>query len=350
MPAQHLNFKQIRERADFTKVLTDYGIELQKDGSKEGQFKALCPFHDDHSPSMKVNITKNIFHCFACEAGGNVLEFVVKMDGSDLRSAARKIADLSGIAPDTKSTRQDQNKPNGHGLNKKGDSPVLRAEQKLNTKKEDRPAKKQNDEAIAENPPLTFELKNLEMEHPFFEERGLTTEMVDIFGLGIATRGIMKGRLVFPIHNASGDLIAYCGRYVEKKRPKKEPKYKHPAKFRKELEWFNWHRAIKRLSNSNHPIILVESFLSAIKMHVWGYPVISPMGKSLSIGQIDRLKRSNIKTVCLLFDGDDPGRAAVTKVGRQLLEADLEVEAPVVSEGFKPHRLDPAELKIILKT
>jgi hypothetical protein len=101
-------------------------------------------------------------------------------------------------------------------------------------------------------------------DHPFFDERGLTPEMIETFGLGIATRGIMKGRLVFPIHNADGKLVAYCGRFVGDDRPEDEPKYKQPPHFRKEIELFNWHR-VKGDVTGDTRVILVESFFRSSK-------------------------------------------------------------------------------------
>jgi DNA primase len=171
--------------------------------------------------------------------------------------------------------------------------------------------------------------------------------MIETFGLGIATRGIMKGRLVFPIHNADGKLVAYCGRFVGDDRPEDEPKYKQPPHFRKEIELFNWHR-VKGDVTRDTPVILVESFFSVVKMYPL-YPVISPMGRSLSERQIELLKDGGVSSVIILFDGDDPGRAAVTTVGRQLLAEGFKVSAPVVPEDFKPHRRTPEELAHILE-
>jgi DNA primase len=102
---------------------------------------------------------------------------------------------------------------------------------------------------------------------------------------------------------------------------------------------------------------MVESFFSVVKLHVLevdddGKPhfrIVSPMGRSLSNQQLQKLVDANESRVILLFDGDDPGRAAVTTVGRQLLEAGLEVTAPVVPERFKPHRTEISQLLDLIK-
>lgn len=342
MPATRINFKYVRKHADFSKVLGAYGIELHKDGSRVGQFKCLCPFHDDRNPSMKVNTQKNIFNCFVCDEGhGNVLDFVMKLDGVEIREAAKVVADLSSIAYSA-------------------DAPASKPKAKVAKIKAERaasaPARTAEAEVKADakfdgepyNRELTFELKNLVTDHPFFDERGLTPAMIEDFGLGIATRGIMKDRLVFPIHNSDGKLVAYCGRFVGDERPEDAPKYKQPPHFQKELELFNWHR-VKGDVTGDKPVILVESFFSVVKMFP-KYSVISPMGRSLSQRQIELLKDGGVTSVVVLFDGDDPGRAAVMTVGRQLLAEGFSVTAPVVPEDFKPHRRTPKEIAEMLNT
>ena len=89
-----LDFSFVRENSDFTAVLTHYGIEPT--GSLP-QLKALCPFHDDTKPSLAVNTEKNIFNCFACDAKGNILDFVMLKDDLKPRPAGIKLAEICGI-------------------------------------------------------------------------------------------------------------------------------------------------------------------------------------------------------------------------------------------------------------
>ena len=199
MPAERIDFRYVRQHADFAKVLAAYGITLEKDGGRPGQFKGLCPFHDDQKPSLKINTERNIYNCFPCGAGGNVLEFVMEYDECDLRAAAKTVADLSGIPYSD------------------GSAPAATAVRRVAPRRRpvaapETTAAPKSDTSATANPVLTFALKNLVTEHPFIEGRGLSPAMIETFGLGIATRGIMKDRLVFPIHNANGELVAYCGR------------------------------------------------------------------------------------------------------------------------------------------
>jgi len=96
MPQQYIDFGFVKENASFDAVLAHYN--LRKVGSGE-QCAVLCPFHREREASCKINLERKIFHCFGCEAKGNVLEFVARMEGeaADLRSAAVKLAGICHI-------------------------------------------------------------------------------------------------------------------------------------------------------------------------------------------------------------------------------------------------------------
>lgn len=359
MPAHKIDFRYIRENADIIKIVEHFGLSVEKDGTKPGQFKCLCPFHEDTHPSLKLNAEKNIYHCFSCEAGGNVLDFVMALEGIEIRPAAKLVAEICKISTSggnggtgTKGRKQSADRPSA-----KPSAPAARHGSQPSKPveiEESKTSAANDNESEGHNPPLTFELKNLKTDHPWLKERGITKQMIEIFGLGIASKGLMKDRLVFPIHDAQGRLVAYCGRYVGDEVPEREPKYKQPPRFRKELELFNWHRVEDIPSDT--ALILVESFFSVVKLHTLeiddgGMPrfrVVSPMGRSLSDRQIQMIKEASESQVTLLFDGDDPGRAAVTTVGRQLLDAGVKVSAPMVPASFKPHRMDVRQLLELL--
>ena len=355
MSSHRIDFKYVRDHASIEAVLAAYGIALQKDGGRPGQHKCLCPFHDDHKPSMKVNTDRNIYHCFVCDEGGNILDLVMQLEGADIRAAAKQVAETCGIDTSAMSARKQRGRKSSKGSSsaaggrerssaKQGRSQRNKAGNAESKSASDESAGRTDESQC--NKPLTFELKNLITDHPFIAERGISEAMQAEFGIGVATRGIMKGRLVFPIHNAKGELVAYCGRLIGSEPLKDEPKYKLPPNFRKELELFNWHR-VKDLA-TERPLVIVESYFSVVKLHGMEVPCVSPMGRTLSETQLSLLKGAGIKQVTLLFDGDDPGRTAIITAGRQLLAADLAATAPVVPEGFKPHKASAEELRTFL--
>lgn len=335
MSAQRLDFKKIRAAANFATVLADYDIALVKDGSQPGQHKALCPFHEDSRPSLKVNTDRNVFHCFACDAKGNVLDFVMEMDGVEIRDAAKKVAALCGlVGPDSGPARTRKGK---RGAGSPAPPPA----------KPETPVEQAADDPPAPNPPLTFTLK---LERPkeaaeWLAGRGLDDTVIERFGLGVASKKSksIAGRLAIPIHDQVGQLVAYCGRYLGDELPDDDtPKYVLPKGFRKDIEVFNLHRYLAAPPEQPYAV-LFESYFSVFR-HDGHIPALSVMGRSISPAQVAKLEEAGIARVLIVFDGDAPGRAGARAVAGEL--------APIawtrvidLPEGVKPHHLSWDELR-----
>src|SRR5437868_13472881 len=98
MPQTYIDFAFVKEHASFEPVLAHYNLQLVGRGKDRA---VLCPFHRERKPSCKIELERRVFHCFGCEAKGNILEFVAHMEGTpkDLRAAAIKLSAICGIAP-----------------------------------------------------------------------------------------------------------------------------------------------------------------------------------------------------------------------------------------------------------
>jgi DNA primase len=148
----------------------------------------------------------------------------------------------------------------------------------------------------------------------------------------------MNGRIIIPIHNERGELVAYAGRAVDGSKPR----YRLPAGFRKSLELFNLHRV------KGPEVVLVEGFFDCMKVHSAGFSAVALMGSSLSQTQEDALV-ANFERVVLMMDGDEAGRQAsvesLTRVGRRTW-----VRTAAVPEGKQPDQLSSEELKQILQS
>jgi DNA primase len=337
MPANRIDFKHVREHASFEKVASRYGIKLTGKGD---QRSALCTFHDEDTPSLKINVAKNIFHCFGCGKKGNVLDFVTFMEGGDpnvdrdLRAGAFALAEMCGIDPlPTTSAR-------AH-TDSRDDRPRAKV-RKREEVPEPETAPAPPPKVLRGNKPLSFTLK-LDAAHPYLAERGLSKSDIETFGLGMADRGLMKGRLAIPIHNEQGDLIAYAGRWGAKDVPKGIPKYLLPEGFEKQSVLFNLHR----LPEKTETVILVESYFSVIRLQSLGIAVVSPMGHSVSEEQCTLLAGRGVERVVVLFDGDEAGAQGVAE-SLPLLARHFFVRASEVPTGFKPHRASQTELDAIL--
>lgn len=320
-----VDYKEIKERVTMEMVLTHYGVfgKLKPSGSN---LVGCCPIHKGSNPrQFSVSPERNIFNCFGnCKSGGNVIDFVAKMEKVDLRQAALLLKDwfLSGPSP------APSEKP----------GPPSAAEL-IREETEKTPGKTKEQEGLnLVNPPLAFELKNLASEHAFFFDRGISPETVKHFGLGFCMKGMMAGRIVIPIHNELGELVAYCGRAVSADQIEKEGKYKLPPKFVKLQVVYN----LNRQSKGEKLLIVVESYLSVFRLHQAGFPnTVALMGSVLGDRQAELIVSflGPAGRVLLALDADEDGEKCaddcLLRLGHKLF-----VRAVDFSEyGRKPHHL-----------
>lgn len=164
----------------------------------------------------------------------------------------------------------------------------------------------------ASNRPLPFSLTGIDFRHPYLRERTFKPETAQYFGIGMfPSKGSMDGRIVIPIHNEDGILVAYAGRSVDQA----EPRCRFPTRFSKSVVLINLHRAV----HHGKRVIIVEGFFDCFKVHQAAAPsVVALMGCSLSRQQTELLDQ-HFEEAILLLDGDKTGRAASTSIAAQLV-------------------------------
>lgn len=307
-----VDFKAVKSAVTMEIILGRYQVNWLR--KKDDELRGRCPIHkgESHS-SFHVNLAKNAFHCFSCKARGNVLDFVAAMEKCSVRDAALKLADWFTI-------RQEE-------------SPAPEAA---------KPEIAAGESTVVMNKPLNFQLKGVDSAHPYISSRGITKETAEAFGVGFFSgRGSMSGRVVIPIHNERGELVAYAGRAIDDS----EPRYKLPAGFHKSVELFNLHRAIAESGTTGHVVVL-EGFFDCMKVSQAGFPCVALMGSSLSEHQESLLLRQ-FTNATLLLDGDDAGQRAtddcLVRLGRRMW-----VCAVVLPDGKQPDQLDSDELSVLL--
>jgi DNA primase len=332
--ATRYDFKHVREHADFQTILNHYGIETQQDGTKAGQIKALCPFHDDTKPSLKVNLERKIYHCFPCEAKGNVLDFVMAREGCEIREAASIVVDVCGISPN----------PSVKPGRKQAAEPLPARQAKPET-----PAPAPDGDGVAYNKILSFELQ---LTRPtqlieWLASRGIGEDAVELFGLGLASKKskTIGDRLAIPFHSCNGELIGYCGRYVGDDVPEDVPKYVLPKGFHKELELFNLNRI--SASDTKGYVILAESYLSVLR-HFPALPIASPCGRSISPEQVALLRERGFTRAVVVGDGDEPGRAGAIDIAGALAPH-MWARVVEIEDGVKPHHLETEKFAEMLR-
>ena len=302
------DFKSIKSTVRLESVLRHYHVELRRSG--KDQYRGCCPIHrGEGREAFHVNLAQNVFHCFACDAGGTVLDFVAAIEGCSLVEAARKLQAITCSSVPRKST------PDG---------------KELVTKRRRVPL------------PLNFTLTRIDCSHPYLGRRGITEKTALEFGVGFyAGPGLMHGRLVIPIHNADGELIAYCGRSVDQT----EPRYRLPSGFAKSEILFNMHRAAAGMENS---VVLVEGFFDCMKVHQAGIrSVIGLMGSALYTPQRQALLE-RFRRIILMLDGDPAGRKATIVIAEHL-RPHCHVRVVLLPDGVQPDQLLAEDIRNFLK-
>ena len=302
-----LDFKSIKREANLESVLRHYRVELRRSG--KDQYRGCCPIHrGEGRDAFHANMARNVFHCFRCGAGGTVLDFVAAMERCSLYEAAEKLKTMnSSFVPPKPASNEKE---------------LVTERRKVSL-------------------PLTFALRGVNCTHPYLAERGISKETALTFGVGFYTGpGLMHRRLVIPIHDAAGELIAYCGRSVGQI----QPRYRVPPGFAKSEVLFNLHRAA---ATEEASVILVEGFFDCMKVHQAGIQaVVALMGAVLYEPRCRALLR-RFHQVILMLDGDVAGRRA-TKVITAKLRARCPVHVIELPVSIQPDQLSTGQIRQIL--
>ena len=308
-----VDFSAVKGAVSLEAVLRHYQVPGLR--RHRNQMEGCCPIHrGKRDDSFRASLSKNVFHCFACQAHGNVLDLVAAMEKCSIREAARRLQQWFGIVV--------SGAPAGPAAEGAGKTELVREKKGC-------------------NPPLHFALTGVDHGHPYLPQRGIDRTTAAEFGIGFyGGPGLMSGRIVIPIRNRSGEIVAYAGRALDGR----SPKYKLPAGFRKAWELFNIQRAA---ATSSPTVIVVEGYFDCVRVHQAGFPfVVALMGSSLSASQ-ERVLAGRFQRVLLMLDSDAAGRAASRAIGTRLSET-CSVALVNVPEGAQPDQLSPTVIQDLI--
>jgi len=290
-------------------VLQHYGVKLKRSGK---ELRGRCPIHKgEGTDSFHANTEKNAFQCFSCQAKGNVLDFVAAMDHCSVRDAALKVQASFSV-----STAVSTTKPPASG-----------------------PAANIGDRG-GPNKPLAFRLQGIDHHHPYLAQRGVDPETAEYFGVGFFSgKGSMSGRVVIPIENENGELVAYAGRSIDGS----EPKYELPAGFKKSQVLYNVPRAAEETEGT---VVLVEGFFDCIKVTQAEHACVALMGVSMSGDQEEQLV-AHFRQVVIMLDGDEAGRRAAPEIAGRLARG-VWVFVVDLPDGSQPDQLSIPKLQELI--
>jgi DNA primase len=333
---------RVKQQADIIRVVGEY-VRLKKAGLN---FTGLCPFHPEKTPSFSVSATKQFYYCFGCGAGGDVFKFVMEMDKITFPESVRAVAEKCGIAI----PRSRERTPEERQQNQQRTSLVeLHREaaaffvQQLNGTQEGRAAK------------------------AYLLDRGLDSEAMARFGIGFAPSGgeallrafkqkypekalevsglfsrdqngklfdRFRRRVMFPIANDSGKIVAFGGRALGDDLPKYLNSPETPI-YTKSNILYHLDRAKEALRQSDFAV-LVEGYMDAIAVARAGVSnVVASCGTSLTEPQVKLLNRFT-RSIVVNYDPDTAGRAATERSLTLLLEQGAEVRVLALPGGKDP--------------
>ena len=337
----------IRKSVDIVSVISHY-IPLVSRGKN---YFGVCPFHDDHSPSMSVSKDKQIYKCFSCGATGNVFNFIMDYENVSFPEALKILSDITGITIsgiDVKSTKKNVNK----ALYDIYDVSSKLFINNLNTNY-GRDAKEYlhnrgiNDELIHEFQ-IGLSLKERDLLTRLLVKKGFSNkDMVDS-GLVVKSdygfNDIYMNRIMFPLYDVSGKIVGYSGRiYTDEdisryKTNREIPKYINSREtliFKKGELLYNYHRA-KDSCRKKNQVIITEGFMDVIRCHSVGVTnVVAAMGTSFTKEHV-MLIRKLARDVILCFDGDDAGAKATESCINLLLEYNITPKVVRLPENLDP--------------
>ena len=317
---------EIRAQADIVDIIKEY-IPLTPKGKN---YFGVCPFHQDHSPSMSVSKEKQMFKCFSCGAAGNVFKFVSDYENISFIEAVAKVASKVGIpltiTGDYKPKEKFQKEYNVMNL------ATLFFQNNLNTslgtKAKEYLSKRRLNEEMVKVFDIGLALDKNTL-YQFLNKKKIAPEDMVSLGLvnqsGLTYHDVFVNRIIFPIHDASGHVVGFTGRVYDGDYTPKYLNSKETSIFRKGNILFNYHRARDAI-RTQKKVIMVEGNMDAIRMYVSGLQnTIALMGTSLTTEQVVLLQKLRVP-VLLMFDNDEAGKTATMKNGQILIDAGITVE------------------------
>ena len=328
---------EIKSRIDIHDLIAEY-VDLKRSGQN---YKGLCPFHSEKTPSFMVSPSKQIFHCFGCNKGGDIFSFIMNYENMTFSEALSFLANKAGV----------QIEVMRHDDPDKGIKEALFAI---------------HEEARRF---FTANLKSSKHALSYLAERGIQPETIEQFSLGYAknerdsllrhlraagfsdrqlkssglayfgeteVHDLFRDRLLFPIFDLRGKVVAFGGRTLS---PSKNiPKYLNSPEnpiFRKGESCYALNIAKKYIADKGYAII-VEGNFDVIVCHQFGFSnTVAPLGTALTAGHLRKLKKVSNK-VLLTFDADPAGIAAAKRVIELVYAEGLISKIVLLSEGEDP--------------
>ncbi|MZH45812.1 MAG: DNA primase, partial [Nitrospinae bacterium] len=336
---------EIRDRADIVAVISDH-VVLKKAGKN---YKGLCPFHSEKTPSFSVSPEKRIYHCFGCGTGGNVFKFLMEIQSISFPDAIKILAERTGIPlpRNNSDSSSDPRQKEREALRKINEAATRYFQSLLKNPEAGLSARnylksRHFDSKTLERyrvgwaaPSWRGLLTHVQQKGSVAQEQliksGLVTKKED----GSSVYDRFRGRVIFPIKDLHSNIIGFGGRSIDEEN---QPKYLNSPEtplYQKSETLFGMDQAKLAIRKENQ-VILVEGYFDQMRAVQNGIEhVVATCGTALTPKQASIL-RNHAETAVLVFDSDSAGRSAAEKGFDILLEQGLNVKIVVLPEGQDP--------------
>lgn len=327
---------EITNKLDIVDVISEY-LSLKKAGKN---FKAVCPFHEEKTPSFFVNPEKQIFHCFGCGIGGNIFKFLMNIENISFPEAVILAAKKAGVEISITAMKSNEEREKIMEVNKTAAeiyNELIFAQQgkraleyfyKRNLNNEDI-KKYLLGYAPYDSDFLIKKIKEKDTNSAQFVKAGL----IDIE----KGKDFFRNRIIFPIFNIKSDIVGFGARALDDNQM---PKYLNTAEnpvFNKSWVLYGMNWAKKEIKEKGY-VILVEGYFDVLRLHINGIQnCIAPLGTSVTSGHLKLLKRFT-DNILIIFDSDQAGIKATMRSIESILQNGFQVKIGALPSGFDPDK------------
>ncbi len=329
----------IQRKVNIVDVIQNY-LTVEKKGKN---YFAICPFHDDHNPSLSISPEKQIYTCFVCGASGNVFNFVMNYENISFTSAVIKVANLVGINLDIKQDKKEIVKSNKYdsyykifnivskyyqnNLNSVYGTKALEYLEKRNIKKD---VIKEFEIGLSLNDNLVSKL---------LSSKGYDLHNLEELGLcGVKDKflyDIFRNRIMFPLKDSLGNVVGFSGRIYNGEKDSKYINSKESVIFKKGKTLYNYKNASKE-AKERKQIIIVEGFMDVIRLYTIGIKnVVATMGTAITKDHVSLIMKLS-KNVVLLFDGDKAGEKATISAVDEFSKVNIDPKIIRLEDDLDP--------------
>lgn len=327
---------EIRHNVNIVDVISEY-LPLAKKGKN---YFGVCPFHDDHSPSMSVSEEKQIYTCFSCGATGNVFKFIQDYENVSFLEAVKKCADMCGIEFNYGNKKENNRYQDLYDIyafaskiyqNNLYSAKGVQAREYLKNRKLSMEVIKEFQIGLSlDEPSIITNILKEKYDDKTLIQSGLVNEgeyqLYDIY----------RNRIMFPLYDLRGNIVGYNGRiYNTTKKDNKYINSKETPIFKKSNLLFNYHRA-KEYCRDAKSVIIVEGQIDTIRLYEVGIKnVVASLGTAITKEHAMLLRKLS-SNIILCFDGDSAGEKATKSAILELSKLGINPKIVRLNDNLDP--------------